>query len=265
MKTSPGRPTVLSVGGTDPIGAAGVTADLRHLAASGVHGACVPTALTVQKVGAFVRADPVPQALFRESLEAAFGELPVDVVLIGMLCTEAHLRTLLVVLHNFEGKVVVDPVFEASAGASLLDAAGRGLVAEALTVRAHLVLPNVAELAALVGVPPRDDVEARAELAAELVEQGAEAVYAKGGHGAEGDVVDVFATPSGVERFSGTRRPGKFRGAGGALAAAAAAAIARGADVRTAVVEARARVAAAIERAAARGTPFLHLDPLPTP
>jgi hydroxymethylpyrimidine/phosphomethylpyrimidine kinase len=260
MTVSPGRPTVLCIGGSDPIGAAGIQADLRHLAALGVHGAAAPTALTVQTVDEFRRYEPTSGAVFRESLEAAFESLPVEVVLIGMLATEAHLRTLLVVLHNFEGKIVVDPVFHASAGAALLDGAGRALAAEALLVRAHVVLPNVDELGALAGVAPPTDEAERATLAEELVAQGAELVLAKGGHAAGDHVVDLLATPAGVERLVSPRVPGRFRGTGGALAAAVAAGLACGRDATTAVKAARETVYAALCRAAAVPTPFLHLN-----
>ncbi len=260
MSVHPGRPSVLCVGGSDPIGAAGLQADLRHLAVLGVHGAAVPTSLTVQTVDGFVRQEPTSPAIFRESLEAVFASLPIDVVLIGMLATEAHLRTLLVVLHNFLGRIVVDPVFHASAGAPLLDGGGRALVGEALLVRAHVVLPNVAELAALAGVDPPDDEASRAALAEELVAQGAELVLAKGGHADGPEVVDLLATPAGVERLTSPRAPGRFRGTGGALAAACAAELAHGKSPLEAVRSAHARVAAAIRRAAAVPTPFLHLD-----
>ena len=259
------RPVVLVVGGSDPIGAAGIQADLRHLAACGVHGAAVPTALTVQKIDAVTEIAPVDLGLFRRMLEAVFASARVDVVLVGMLASEAHLRTLLVILHNFTGKIVVDPVFRATAGAPLLDASGRDLVREALIIRAHVVLPNAYELCALAGVPERFDEASRAAAAAELVEQGAELVLAKGGH-ADGDpVVDLLATPAGIERLSSPRVAGFFRGAGGALAAATAAETALGRDVVAAVKNARERTSRALARAAAAKTPILHFTEAKAP
>lgn len=258
--TSPGRPVVLCVGGSDPIGAAGIQADLRHVAACGAHGAAVPTALTVQGVGSFRESAPVDVPFFRRSLETVFSELPIDAVLVGMLATEAHVRTLLIWLHNFEGRIVLDPVFAASAGAPLLDAPGRALVREALVVRADAVLPNVAELAELVDEPPAATEEEREAQAAELVSRGASVVLAKGGHAAGDEVTDVLAVPAGVRRLADARIPGTFRGTGGALAAATAAEIALGAAPVDALLRARARVRAALTEASRRGTPFLRLD-----
>ena len=40
--------TVLTIGGSDPTGGAGVQADLQTMASLGAHGAAVVTALTVQ-------------------------------------------------------------------------------------------------------------------------------------------------------------------------------------------------------------------------
>jgi hydroxymethylpyrimidine kinase/phosphomethylpyrimidine kinase len=252
------RPTVLVVGGSDPIGAAGIQADLRHLAACGVHGAAVPTALTVQRTDAVLESVPVDVSLFRRMTEAVFASLDVDVVLTGMLANEAILRTLLVILHEFTGRIVVDPVFRATAGASLLDDGGRDLVREALIVRAHVVLPNAAEACALAGLPERFDDASLTAAANDLIAQGAENVLVKGGH-SEGDpVVDLLATPRGIERLTAPRLPGFFRGAGGALAAATAAALAHGAEPVDAIKAAREKTTAALKRASAAGTPFLN-------
>jgi hydroxymethylpyrimidine/phosphomethylpyrimidine kinase len=260
---SPGRPVVLCIGGSDPIGASGLQADARHLGVYGVHATSAPTALTIQGVRSFEDGVPTDVAFFRRTLEAVFDAVPIDVVLIGMLATVQHVRTLLVWLHNFEGRIVLDPVLAASAGAPLLDEAGRVLVREALVVRADVVLPNAAELGELAGGPVAANEAERADQAVELVSRGAALVLAKGGHAQGPEVVDLLVTPAGTERLAAARVPGRFRGTGGALASACAAEIAWGATPSVAVKRARERVHGALMRAARTSTPFLHLDEAP--
>jgi len=73
-------------------------------------------------------------------------------------------------------------------------------------------------------------------------------VLVKGGHLA-GEPVDVLAVDGALRELHAARLPGTLRGTGDLLAAATAAALARGACVRDAVEHGRAQVRAALARA----------------
>jgi len=259
------RPVVLVIGGSDPIGAAGIQADLRHLAALGVHGAAVPTALTVQRIDAVESVHVAPPDVVRKSLEAVEETFEPAAVLLSMLATEPVAREVLLWLHKIHVPVVLDPVFRASSGAPLLDDAGFELVRDFLVPRADLTLPNLDELARLSGVSPEDVLteEGRGRALEALIERGAPAVLSKGWHLPGADLIDLLHDGVAITRLSGSRVAGRVRGAGGAMAAACAAFLARGFDLGAAAKTAHDRVQAAISRAAAAGSPFLHLQPEP--
>ena len=115
------RPVVLVIGGSDPIGAAGIQADLRHLAALGVHGAAVPTALTVQRIDSVDDVEPVNPDFLRKSLDAIESTFEPAAVVVGMLATEPIAREVLLWLHKVHVPVVLDPVFRSGSGTALLD------------------------------------------------------------------------------------------------------------------------------------------------
>src|SRR5260370_39551576 len=80
-------PIVLSIAGFDPSSGAGVTADIKTLAAHGCYGVCCITALTVQSTTGVRRVEPVAASLVRETLDELAGDVAVAAARIGMLGT----------------------------------------------------------------------------------------------------------------------------------------------------------------------------------
>ena len=264
MSVSAGRPVVLVIGGSDPAGASGIQADLRHLAALGVHGAAVPTAMTSQTMDGVASVRVVDPDAFRADLDAVRKTLDVSAVVVGMLGDAAIAREAMLWMHAFYGPVILDPVLASSSGASLLDDAGRVLLRDLLVPRALMVCPNLDELAWLSGAGRLAvDDASRIEQAERVLDRGCACVVAKGGHAGGAESVDLLVDDAGVERLVAPRVPGVFRGTGGAFAAAAAAACARGMDARAAARFAHAVVAAALRDASAAGTPMLALKDAP--
>src|SRR5438270_3812477 len=78
---------VLAIGGFDPSSGAGITADLKTIAAHGLYGVACVTALTVQSTQGVRRCESVSPGLVRETLEALVDDTPPAAVKIGMLGT----------------------------------------------------------------------------------------------------------------------------------------------------------------------------------
>ncbi|WP_264031558.1 bifunctional hydroxymethylpyrimidine kinase/phosphomethylpyrimidine kinase [Cellulosimicrobium sp. SH8] len=156
----PSRPRVLSIAGTDPTGGAGIQADLKSFAAHGAYGMAVTTALVAQNTHG-VRSVHVPgPAFLREQLDAVSDDVEIDAVKIGMVADEANAREIgawLDALATARARVglprpwvVLDPVMVATSGHRLLDAGAEQAVRD-LAARAHVVTPNLPELAVLAG------------------------------------------------------------------------------------------------------------------
>ena len=90
------------------------------------------------------------------------------------------------------------------------------------------------------------------------MDTGCKAVLVKGGH-RDGDPVDYLFEADGVTEYPGRRIAKNMHGTGCALSAAAAAGLAKGYDLKTAVGEAKTYVAGLIEKSEAIGKGSMHL------
>lgn len=201
MTGSTPPPRVLSIAGTDPTGGAGVQADLKSIAANGGYGMCVVTALVAQNTRGVRSVHRPPESFLREQLDAVSDDVVLDAVKVGMLADAGLVRT----VHGWLAEhrppvVVVDPVMVATSGDRLLDEDAVEALLDLVRDVAHLVTPNVPELAVLAGdggavAGDWDDVLAQARsVAADLGVR----VLAKGGH-LDGDRVrDALVAPDGT-------------------------------------------------------------------
>ena len=69
-------PVVLTIAGFDPSCGAGVTADIKTIAAHGCYGTACITALTVQTTTGVQRVEPVAKEMVRETLRELAADLP---------------------------------------------------------------------------------------------------------------------------------------------------------------------------------------------
>jgi len=198
-------PRVLSIAGSDPSGGAGIQADLKAIAANGGYGMAAITALTVQNTRG-VRDVHVPPAEFlRAQLEALSDDIEIDAVKIGMLANAEVVETVDAwVAEHRPPVVVLDPVMVATSGDRLLDAAAEEVVLR-LASRAHLLTPNLRELAVLAGREITGWADAMAA-AREVATRTGALVLAKGGHLEGDETPDALVGADGVlAEFAGVR------------------------------------------------------------
>jgi hydroxymethylpyrimidine/phosphomethylpyrimidine kinase len=256
-------PVVLTIAGFDPSSGAGITADIKTIAAHECYGVACITALTVQSTLGVRRVEPIAAQLISETLEELVSDLEVAAVHIGMLGGWEAVRA----VAAFLGKarlphVVLDPILKSSSGADLVDAAGAKLLIEALLPLAEVVTPNLDEAAALTGLAVTDLAQMR-EAADRLHVLGAANVVVTGGHLEKATDLLSFTTARGIERevFKADRqRSASTHGTGCAFATALACHLAHGRGLPEAVLLEKVYVSAAISNAhpLGRGTGPLH-------
>ncbi|PYQ42700.1 MAG: bifunctional hydroxymethylpyrimidine kinase/phosphomethylpyrimidine kinase, partial [Acidobacteria bacterium] len=78
-------PVILTIAGFDPSSGAGITADVKTIAAHGCYGVACITALTVQSTSGVRQVEAVDPALIRDTLEELDADLDIAAVHIGML------------------------------------------------------------------------------------------------------------------------------------------------------------------------------------
>ncbi len=240
----------LTIAGSDSSGGAGIEADLKTFSALGVYGACAITALTAQNTTGVVAIHDVPPDFVTAQIDAAFSDLDVGAVKIGMLANAAVVEAVAAALARRRARnVVLDPVLVATSGEKLLQPEATAHL-RALLAGAHVVTPNLPEAAILLDAPvARDEREMQVQ-AQKLLGLGAQAVLIKGGHLDAGESVDLLVDAHGSERFAARRIATKnTHGTGCTFAAAIAAGLAKGLSLRQAVREAKLYVSAAIEAA----------------
>jgi len=250
MPTSSSEPVVLTVSGFDPLGGAGVIADLKTFGANGCYGVAAITAVDVQdRASSLDQIYPVDVHILRACIRSIFAESKVKAIKIGMLAIRANAQAVLEMLDEYSSlPVVLDPLVRAAGGIDLRDTTCVEFVRDHLLRRATVITPNLAEAAALTGLKV-EDVEDMKLAARKLIESGARAVVVTGGHLER--PVDIFAdSSSNFRTLAGDRiKPENIYGAACTFSSALAACLALGHRLDEAIILAKAYVTETIRRA----------------
>ncbi|MGD0414068.1 MAG: bifunctional hydroxymethylpyrimidine kinase/phosphomethylpyrimidine kinase [Terriglobales bacterium] len=253
-------PVVLTIAGFDPSSGAGITADIKTIAAHGCYGVSCITALTVQSTRGVRRVEGVDPNIIAETLQELVSDLAVEAIHIGMLGNEQVVAAVADFLGDFAGAfpeyarlphVVLDPILKSSSGADLLDAAGTKLLRERLLPLAEVITPNLDEAGVLTGMAVTN-LDQMHEAAARLHSLGAANVVVTGGHLEKAIDLLSFKTARGTEQeiFKADRqRSNSTHGTGCAFATALACHLAQGRGLPEAVLLSKVYVSAAIANA----------------
>ena len=271
-------PVVLTIAGFDPSSGAGVTADIKTIAAHGCYGVACITAMTVQSTSGVKRLEAVDPTLIAETLEELATDVEIAAVHIGMLASSKVVKAVADFLcasqpstgarrARVSGRarlpnIVLDPILRSSSGAELLDAGGTRMLIERLIPLADVVTPNVDEAAVITGIQVKDLDEMKAA-SVKLHEMGASAVVITGGHLEKAIDLLSFRTSRGIEQevFKAERqRSNSTHGTGCAFATAMACHLALDRGLAEAALLAKTYVTAAISNGhpLGRGTGPVH-------
>ena len=237
---------VLTVAGFDPSSGAGVTADIKTIAAHGCYGIAALTAMTVQSTQGVTRVEPVSPKLLRESLNALIADMDISAVHVGMLGDGRVAAEVAAFLAGTKlPNVVLDTVLTSTSGASLLDDAGRKVLKEKLLPLTTVVTPNAQEASALTGLEVIS-IDHMRQAAERLHEMGVPNVVVTGGH--LEIATDLLLLAGGdVQTFKSERLDSSCtHGTGCAFSSSIACHLAQGRPLPESVLLAKAYVTAAI-------------------
>lgn len=246
-------PRVLAIAGSDPSGGAGIQADLKSIAAHGGYGMAAITALTAQNTRG-VRGVHVPPAAFlTQQLDALSDDISIDAVKIGMLGDAGVIEAVRAWLEKVRPAVVVlDPVMVATSGDRLLQESAEAALRDLLPL-AHLITPNLAELAMLVGGEVQGSWEGALGQGRNLSTATGATVLVKGGHLQGDECPDALVNTAGLLSREVVEIPGKrvatvnSHGTGCSLSAAMATVQARLGDWEAALDAVKPWLAGALE------------------
>jgi hydroxymethylpyrimidine/phosphomethylpyrimidine kinase len=229
MPSADSRPrAVLTIAGSDSGGGAGIQADLKTIAAHGLHGVCAITAITAQHTRGVTAVLVIPSRMIEAQVEAVRADFRLAAVKIGMLGNARTVNAVARALRPLgDVPLVLDPVMVATSGARLLEAAAVRALRERLFPLAAVVTPNVPEAELLLGMRIRD-AKAQRRAAGLLQAAGAAAVLLKGGHLPGARICDLYVDANGTVAIRHARLARNGHGTGCTLAAALACRLARG-------------------------------------
>ena len=244
------RKCCLTIAGSDSGGNAGMQADLRVFHDYGLHGCTVVTALTAQNPFRVSAVHPLPGEFVAAELDAVLGVYSIAALKTGMMAGAESIAAVADRLSSRpEIAKVVDPVMIATSGAKLVDDDSIEAVRRLLLPMATVATPNIPEAEALCGVSSGDGSAGHAaELARRMYGLYGCRTLVKGGHAGGSEAVDVLFDGEEAAEFAAPRiaNPASTHGTGCSLAAALAAELALGADLRAAAAGAKRYVHGAI-------------------
>ncbi|WP_271394046.1 hydroxymethylpyrimidine/phosphomethylpyrimidine kinase [Aequorivita sinensis] len=166
---------ILSIAGHDPSGGAGITSDIKTFEAHGLYGLSVCTAFTIQHDSDFKHCIWVDTEIILAQIAILFERFPIDTVKIGLVASWQSLLRILEKLHSINPsiKVVLDPIFKASAGFDFHSEEDQNNLDEILK-HCYIITPNYNEI---ISLHPNLDYEETLLYMKKFTN-----IYLKGGH-----------------------------------------------------------------------------------
>lgn len=237
---------VLTIAGSDCSGGAGIQADLKTIAAHGLYGESVITALTAQNTMGVAEILPVSPDFLKKQLECVFTDIVPDAVKIGMITGIGQMEVIRDCLKKYQAKhIVMDTVMVSTSGRHLMEPEALDYYKKELLPLARLYTPNIPEAELLLKRTIKTREE-RVAAAREFALQYKGIVYLKGGHDSicADDLLFYRGKPVW---FAGKHiESSNTHGTGCTLSSAIACGLASGLDVEESVRNAKEYITGAI-------------------
>ncbi len=243
---------VLTIAGSDSGGGAGIQADIKAISAMGCFAMSAITAVTAQNTVGVRAIHPIPLDIIESQISAVLEDIGTDAIKTGMINSSEVVELVARMLDKFAVKnVVVDPVMVATSGDALIKDSAVESIKELLIPRARVITPNIPEAEVLLDESIKEGE--LAEAARKLSMGGRVSVLLKAGH-LEGDTLtDILynAEEDSIVELTSTRiDTPNTHGTGCTLAAALAAALAKGLSLTQAAQSAKNYISQAIKSGA---------------
>lgn len=241
--------TVLTIAGLDPSGGAGIAADLKTIAAIGLHGALVITTLTAQNTKGVYKVKSVDPEFVRAQIRSVLDDLMIKAIKIGVLYSTENIKVIGEEIKGLRVPVVLDPVLKSTTGQKLISEDAVDYLINKLFPLTTLVTPNKNEAEKLTNIKI-DSIETGEKAAKELIKYGSEAVLIKGGHMEGPYSIDILYHKDEYYYFKSPRiKSDEIHGTGCSLSAAIASFLALGYSMVDAISSAKELIYEGIKNA----------------
>ena len=153
---------VFLIAGSEPLGSAGMQADIKAITACGGYAAGALTAIVDEDTTRVKQIFHMPVDLIASQAESFLGDIGANCIKTGVLPSEAIIEAVAGVLRRYPNiPKVIDPVIVNSVGERLVSPDAIEAYKQKLFPLATLITPNYREAEVLLGRPigcPEDDV-----------------------------------------------------------------------------------------------------------
>lgn len=144
--------TVFLIAGSEPLGSAGMQADIKAITACGGYAACAVTSIVDEDTRRIKNIFHLPVDLIVSQAESFLGDIETGCIKTGVLPSEEIIRGVAGVLRKFNHiPLVVDPVIVNSLGVQLVTDSAIDAYKNELFPLATLITPNWREAEVLLG------------------------------------------------------------------------------------------------------------------
>ncbi len=142
---------VFVIAGSEPLGSAGMQADIKAITACGGYAACALTGIVDEDTRKVKSVTPLPVELVVSQAESFLGDVGAQCIKTGVLPTAEIINGVAGVLKRYpDTKKVIDPVIVDSNGVQLVSNESIGTYKEKLFPLATLITPNFREAEVLL-------------------------------------------------------------------------------------------------------------------
>jgi hydroxymethylpyrimidine kinase/phosphomethylpyrimidine kinase/thiamine-phosphate diphosphorylase len=230
---------ILLIGGLDPQGCAGITADIQTATMQGCHAVPLLTCLTQQTSEGLTDLGALSETQFMAQYQNCVADFDIAAIKIGLIPNAGIAQCISHIIDQHDVPVILDPVLASTSGGLGPDTAVQAMMTACLLPKLTLLTPNWPELAQLVGTKV-ETVEQVALAAQALLSKGLSACLVKGGHADSAWAADFFVNETTSFYCYHDKQLKSVRGTGCILATSLACYLAQDNDIRDAVILAKA-------------------------
>ena len=225
-------PIVLTIGGHDPTGGAGIIKDIEAIKSNNCHAVSLVSCLTCQNTYQFKNIVPVDSLLFSEQADVLLSGVQINTVKIGAISSLDLVEIVKIsILDRLENiKVILDPVIKSSTQGTLADQATIDGLKSIIFPKSYLITPNLEEAKILSG---KNDLNSALEV---LFSFSPKYILVKDIEDSKEKIVNQLYSQDGLVRsWSNRRLKGNFHGTGCYLASSIASLIASSETIETSI------------------------------
>ncbi len=172
---------VMTIGGSDPSGGAGIQTDIRTFQSLELHPLSIITSITVQNTQAVRKVIPLKPCIIQQQIEAVMEDIPVRYVKTGLLHNAAIAKEIADAGTKYKWDLIVDPVLTSTSGDIITSLRFEKEIKRILLPISRIITPNIpeAELLSNMRIESLEDMKIATQ---QMYSLGAKNVIVKGGH-----------------------------------------------------------------------------------